>query len=72
MALINPVKDILIALMILLLVSRVLGLLAERLKVSPMIGEVLGGLLLSPLFLNILASSSVSSGSLWAMPCPDR
>jgi Kef-type K+ transport system membrane component KefB len=58
LAVFQPVDDILIALLILLLVSRVLGLMSKRFNLSPMVGEVLGGLLLSPLFLNVLAVGS--------------
>lgn len=43
-----------IGLLFLLLLSRALGLAVRRFKVSPIAGEVLGGVLLSPLFLNLL------------------
>jgi Kef-type K+ transport system membrane component KefB len=50
----SPIDDTLIALLLLLLLSRSLGLLVRRMKVSPIAGEVLGGVLLSPLVLNLL------------------
>ncbi|HHD16908.1 MAG TPA: cation:proton antiporter [Euryarchaeota archaeon] len=46
--------DTLIALLLLLLLSRSTGLLLKRARISPIVGEVLGGLILSPLFLNML------------------
>ncbi|MBN1540079.1 MAG: cation:proton antiporter [Candidatus Thermoplasmatota archaeon] len=57
MSLFQPFDDILIGLLLLLLLSRSLGLLFHRIKISPIAGEVLGGLLLSPLLLNILSET---------------
>ena len=57
MAIFQPIDDILIALLLLLLMSRSLGLLFQKLRISPIAGEVLGGLLLSPLLLNVLSES---------------
>ncbi|MGA1793843.1 MAG: cation:proton antiporter [Thermoplasmatota archaeon] len=57
MALFQPIDDILIALLLLLLLSRSLGLLFHRFKISPIAGEVLGGVLLSPLILNLLSEA---------------
>lgn len=40
--------------LLLLLLSRTMGLLVKRMKISPIAGEVMGGVLLSPLVLNLL------------------
>ncbi|MCK5773841.1 MAG: cation:proton antiporter [Thermoplasmata archaeon] len=56
MALFSPISDILLALLILLVLCRMLGLIFERYGISPIVGNVMGGLLLSPLILNLLAS----------------
>ncbi|MGA1872598.1 MAG: cation:proton antiporter [Thermoplasmatota archaeon] len=57
MAIFQPIDDILIALLLLLLLSRSLGLLFHRFKISPIAGEVLGGVILSPLILNLLSET---------------
>jgi len=57
LAIFQPIDDILIALLLLLLLSRSLGLLFHRFKISPIAGEVLGGVLLSPLILNLLSEA---------------
>ncbi|MGA1848184.1 MAG: cation:proton antiporter, partial [Thermoplasmatota archaeon] len=57
MEIFKPIDDILIALLLLLLLSRALGLLFQRFKISPIAGEVIGGLLLSPLILNMLSEA---------------
>jgi len=54
LALFEPVTDTLLALLILLLLSRTFGLLSDRFSISPMFGNVLAGLALSPLILNVL------------------
>ena len=56
MGLFSPIEDFLVALLLMLLVCRILGLLAKRLGVSSMVGEIVGGLILSPLLLNILSA----------------
>ncbi len=56
MALFSPISDILLALLILLVLCRMLGLIFERYGISPIVGNVMGGLLLSPLILNLLSS----------------
>jgi len=56
----KPIDDILIALLLLLLLSRALGLLFQRFKVSPIAGEVLGGILLSPLLFGLLSEDPVT------------
>ncbi len=58
MGLFRPVDDILLALLFLLIFSRGLGLLFRRVNVSPVVGEVLGGIVLSPLVLGILTDFS--------------
>jgi len=58
LGLFSSIEDILIALLLLILLGRSLGLLARRLKVSPMVGEVMGGLLLSPLLLGLLEAGT--------------
>ena len=54
MGLFASVDDILIALLFLLIFSRGLGLLFRRVNISSVVGEVLGGILLSPLVLGLL------------------
>lgn len=46
------------SLLLLLLLSRSLGLLAQKFGISPLVGELLGGLILSPLLFNLLTSHS--------------
>ena len=43
-----------LSLLLLLFLSRLLGILAQRVGIHPLIGEVLGGLILSPLILDLV------------------
>lgn len=54
---IDRIEAILVSLLLLLLLSRLLGILVERAGVHPIIGEVAGGLLLSPLLFGVVKSS---------------
>jgi len=54
---IDRIEGILVSLLLLLLLSRLLGILVERVGVHPIIGEVAGGLLLSPLIFGVVKSS---------------
>ncbi len=53
------INDFLFSLILLIFLGRVLGLLFVRYKFQSMIGEVLGGVLLSPLFLGFLYPNEI-------------
>lgn len=58
MGLMNPYNGLLLSLLLILLLSRGLGLLFKKFKISSMVGEVIGGLLLSPLVIGVLDERS--------------
>ena len=54
-----PLENFLLTLLLLILLARTLGLLLGKIGIQSLVGEVLGGVILSPILLNLVVPSEV-------------